>query len=111
MFNAMFYIIPIVVIIVFIFTFVLTFILLFSPKARGKLMSNQIKATKYMVDETKDDIRDISTDMANATKEGIETTVHAIKRGITKKDEIFCRHCGNKIDEDSKYCKHCGKEQ
>ncbi len=111
MISIMMYIVPIVAILIFIMTFVLMFIFLFSPKAKGKLMSNQIKATKYMMDETKDDIKDISTDMANATKESIETTVHAIKRGITKDDEIFCKHCGKKIDKDSKFCKHCGKEQ
>ena len=75
-------------------------------------MSRQIKVTKYMLDESKDDIRDISTNMADATKDGIETTVRAIKKGIVDDEEdIYCKHCGSRIDKDSKFCKSCGKEQ
>ena len=75
-------------------------------------MSRQIKATKYMVDESKEDLQDISTNMADATKDGIETTVRAIKKGIVDDEkDIYCKHCGNKIDSDSKFCKNCGKEQ
>ena len=82
-----------------------------SPKFRGKILSRNIKATKYMMDESKGDIESISTDMANATKGGIETTVRAIKKGITEDEDIYCKHCGAEIDSDSKFCKKCGKEQ
>lgn len=64
-----------------------------------------------MMDESKDDIESISTNMANATKDSIEITTRAIKKGFTEKENIFCKHCGSKIDEDSKFCKNCGKEQ
>jgi len=106
MFNILFTIVPIMVMLIFIFTFVL----IFSPKLRGKFMSNQIKATKYMVDESKEDIKDITSNMAEATKDGIKTTTRAIREGLSQ-DIIYCKHCGSEIDIDSKFCKKCGKEQ
>lgn len=106
MFNILFTIVPIMIMLIFIFTFAL----IFSPKLRGKIMSNQIKATKYMVDESKNDIKDITTNMANATKESVTITTRAIKKGLTQ-DTMYCKHCGSEIDIDSKFCKKCGKEQ
>lgn len=106
MFQIMFTIVPIIVMLIFAFTFAL----IFSPKLRGKFMSNQIKATKYMVDESKNDIKDITTNMAEATKDGIKITTRAIKDGLTQ-DIMFCKHCSSQIDSDSKFCKNCGKEQ
>ena len=35
---------------------------------------------KYMIDESKGDIKNISDDMAYATKDGIKMTVSAIKK-------------------------------
>ena len=111
MFDSMFNIVFIIVLIVVILTFIFTLLSIFNPKVRGKMMSKQVKATKYMMDESKDDIQSISTNMADATKEGIETTVHAIKKGLTENDVVYCKHCGSIIDKDSKFCKSCGKEQ
>lgn len=90
--------------------FVLTFALMFSPKLRGKFMGMQVKATKYMVDGTKEDIKDISTNMAEATKDGVKITTGAIRDGLAG-ENIFCKHCGSSIEKDSKFCKNCGKEQ
>jgi len=132
MFDIMFTIVPIMVICTFIFTFAM----MLSPKLRGKFMSRQLKATKYMMDESKDDLTDIATiagnvsinsrknildenedtlrnmatRSANINKEGIEITARAIKDGLSR-NSIYCKHCGHSIDEDSKFCKFCGKEQ
>ncbi len=105
--SILFIIVPIFIILVFIFIIAQ----LVSPKFRGKMMSQQVKATKYMMDESKEDIESISTGMANATKEGIETTTRAIKKGFTEEESMYCKYCGCKIDSDSKFCKSCGKEQ
>lgn len=131
-FDLMFIIVPIFIGCTFIFTFVM----ILSPKLRGKFMSRQLRATKYMIDESKDDItdiattasdvlikaqknildeneevlKDIATRNANISKDSIEITARAIKDGLTK-DTIFCKHCGKTIEEDSKYCKHCGQQQ
>lgn len=90
--------------------FVFTFLMIFSPKLRGKMMSKQIKATRYMMNESKDDIKSVTTDFAEATKGGVETTARAIKKGLIDSDKIYCKHCGAEIDKDSKFCKRCGKE-
>lgn len=91
--------------------FILVVAQLISPKFRGKMMSRQIKAAKYMMDESKDDIRNISTNMADATKDGMEITTRAIKDGLIKDERVYCKHCGSLIDKDSKFCKNCGGEQ
>lgn len=131
-FDLMFIIVPIFIGCVF----VITIVSIISPKFRGKLMSRQIRATKYMIDESKDDLSNLGTTMgniginvkkgildqnedtlrdltireANIDKEGIEIRTRAIKDGFSK-DTMFCKHCGATIDEDSKFCKKCGKEQ
>lgn len=109
--------IELIVGVIFAVTFILVILgfifglaLIFNPKLKGKMLSTQMKSVKYMMDESKEDIESVSTDMANATKEGIKITANAIKEGFTGKS-IFCKHCGSKIDEDSKFCKVCGKEQ
>ena len=130
--EILFYIVPILIGI----TFVLMIALMISPKLRGKLMSRQIKATKHMMDYSKEDLKDIlstSADIginaekeildnneetmednvtrkANINKKGIEITTTAIKEGLTR-SKIYCKHCGKLIDDDSKFCKSCGKEQ
>ena len=130
--EILFYIVPILIGI----TFVLMIALMISPKLRGKLMSRQIKATKHMMDYSKDDLKDIlstsadiginaekeildnneetmednGTRKANINKKGIEITTNAIKEGLTR-SKIYCKHCGKLIDDDSKFCKSCGKEQ
>ena len=130
--EILFYIVPILIGI----TFVLMIALMISPKLRGKLMSRQIKATKHMMDYSKEDLKDIlstsadiginvekeildnneetmrenATRKANINKKGIEITANAIKKGLNG-SKIYCKHCGKLIDEDSKFCKSCGKEQ
>lgn len=129
--EILFYIVPILIGI----TFIMTIALMISPKLRGKLMSRQIKATKHMMDYSKEDLKDIlstsadiginaekeildnneetmmenATRKANINKKGIEITANAIKEGLNG-SKIYCKHCGKLIDDDSKFCKSCGKE-
>lgn len=132
MFDILFIIVPIFMGIVFIFTFAM----ILSPKLRGKMMSRQFKSMKYMLDDSKDTLEDVVTDMGNMaikTKKriidenedvlkdlskknadiyspGIEATARAIKKGLT--DDIkYCKYCGEAIDMDSNFCKSCGKKQ
>lgn len=67
--EILFYIVPILIGI----TFIMTIALMVSPKLRGKLMSRQIKATKHMIDYSKEDLKDILSTSAdigiNAEKE------------------------------------------
>lgn len=135
--NIIFYIVQILIAITFIFTIAL----IFSPKLRGKMMSKQIKATKHMLDYTKDDLQDLMTTSAtmgidtektildknedtlrknvirkaSINKEGIEITTKAIKDGLSSgsenKNTKYCIECGKKIPTDAKFCLYCGKEQ
>ena len=111
MHSVLMYVIPIIAISIFVLTFVFMVVFMFSPKARGKFLSNQVKSMKYMMDDSKDDIENISTNMADASKDGIEITTRAIKKGFTDEEGIRCKYCGKIIDKESKYCKYCGKEQ
>ena len=46
--------------------------------------------------------------MTDITKDSVEATARAVKKGLTEEDGVACLHCGKKIDKDSKYCKYCG---
>ena len=105
--DVLFTIVPILIMLGFIFIIAS----IVSPKFRGKMMSKEVKAKRYMMDEVKDDIESISTNMADASKEGIKITASAIKEGFSGRESVFCKHCGSRIDADSKFCKSCGKEQ
>lgn len=112
--------------------------MMFNPKLRGKMMSNNIKAMKHMTDISKDDMKEMMTNLgevsvnaksniinnneeilrnmankeANINKEAIRTTFGAIREGLSGNNEnMFCKHCGTLIDSDSRFCKSCGKEQ
>ena len=113
MFDIMFIIVPIFIGVVFIFTFAM----IISPKLRGKIMSRQIKATKYMMDNSKEDLesigttagnvsvnvrknvldanedvmRDMATREANINKEAVETTARAIRDAFVG-DSIYCKY-------------------
>lgn len=115
---------------------VFVILLTFSPKIRGKFMSNQVKSVKYMTDYAKKDIEDINTNVADAqvksrknvidknyddlkdissksaeiNKEAISMTTKAIKDGFNE-DKKYCKWCGSLIDRDSNFCKDCGKKQ
>jgi len=108
--------------------------LVFNPKLRGKMMSRQLKALKHMQEYSKEDLTDISTTMgdigitsqkrildqnadnmediaqrsAQIQSGGVETLARAAKKGFTKEESMYCKHCGSVIDADSKYCKNCG---
>ena len=103
--DVMLIIVPILIVLGVIFTI----LIIFNSKFRGKMMSKHVKVTKYMLDETKDDLKSITNTTADISSEAITKTTRAIKKGI--KDTMFCKHCGAEIDANSKFCNNCGKEQ
>ena len=96
------------IIVICIITF--TLLLFFCPKLRAKFFAHQIKAQKYMLEENEEMLKDINRKTANISKDGVEITARAVKKGFSG-ETIYCKHCGNSIDVDSRFCKTCGKEQ
>lgn len=105
--KYMFIIVPAIILFVTVFMIVS----IVSPKMRGKMMARQIKAAKYMLDEAEEDLRDISTRTAQASKSGLSIASGAVKDGFSSGTPKFCKYCSEPIDEDSRYCKRCGKKQ
>ena len=70
-----------------------SFVIMLNPNLQGKMLSSQVKSLKYMMDDSKD---------------SVEATARAVKKGLTEEDGVACPHCDKKIDKDSKYCKYCG---
>ena len=68
-----------------------------------------IKSTKYIQEDNKEDLKDIADNAADITSDAITKTATAIKNGV--KSTKFCKHCGAEIDSDSRFCCKCGKEQ
>ena len=95
-------------------------------------MKKQIESTKYMLEESKDSIKDVanlginikenilnenedalknmSKKEAEIAGEKIKIYASSIKEGLSQ-NKVYCKHCGSLIDNDSKFCKNCGKEQ
>jgi hypothetical protein len=76
---------------------------------RPEITKMSAKSAKYLQQQNKKDFRDIASNTADIANEAITKTTTAIKKGLDNK--IFCKHCGEKIDSDSKFCNKCGKEQ
>ena len=66
------------------------------------------KTTRYIQEENKDDFTAIATNTAEIVSDAVKTTASAVAEGI--RATKFCKHCGEKIDADSKFCSSCGKE-
>ncbi len=126
----------IVFIVMFVVTgsfIVFGFLTVFNPNIRSKWIGRQLQIHKKVLEDNKETIKDINSlggevavdsineildkkgdDMKKAvdkstdiSKDSIKTVARSIKEGL--KDEIYCKHCGDAIDADSKFCKHCGK--
>ena len=67
------------------------------------------KAARYIQEENKEDLSAIASNQAEIMSDAISTTASAFADGLKK--TMFCKHCGAKIDADSKFCSVCGKEQ
>ena len=75
-----------------------------------ELMSDMLDMKKEILTEKEEDLKYVADKQANISKDAITTTTRAIKEGFID-NMIYCRHCGAKIDADSKFCKKCGKQQ
>ena len=67
------------------------------------------KTIRYIQEENTEDLTAIASNSAEIVSDAFATTASAISEGVRK--TMFCKHCGAKIDADSKFCSSCGKEQ
>lgn len=66
------------------------------------------------MDHAGKDITEAVSKTVDTVTPAITKVVGAVRKGVDPKGEdpqVYCKHCGNSIDEDSKFCKHCAKEQ
>ena len=76
---------------------------------RPEIIKMSAKSAKYIQQQNKEDLSSIVNTSADIASEAITKTTQAIKKGI--KDTMFCKHCGEEIDADSKFCNFCGRKQ
>lgn len=77
---------------------------------RPEITKMSTKSAKYIQEANKENLTDIANISADIYDEAIAHTAKAIKKGV-EEEKIYCKHCGAKIDADSKFCNKCGKEQ
>ena len=66
------------------------------------------KAVRYIQEENKEDLTAIANNSADIMSDAVSKTANALANGVQK--TMFCKHCGARIDIDSKFCSSCGKE-
>lgn len=74
---------------------------------RPEISKISTRSAKYILEENKEDLKDLSKTGAEIASGAISETVKAVKEGLDT--EVFCKYCGQRIDDDSKFCKYCGK--
>ena len=77
---------------------------------RPEIARISINTNKYILNQNKDELSSLASESADITAEAVEKTAAAASRGMSA-GKIYCKHCGDKIDEDSKFCKSCGGKQ
>ncbi len=126
-----------IVVIIILVAFVgMALMMVFSSKVRSKMFGRQMEISKSLLEDNKENFKDLARVGAQMQKEileenedvlkevssksadiesvGIEKKAAAFKRGLTgegEKETKFCKHCGAKIEADSIFCKECGKKQ
>ena len=65
------------------------------------------KTALHIHTENQADLAALANAHAATTSEAVVTTAKAVREGLIG-DTIYCKHCGKKVDTDSKFCKHCG---
>ena len=76
----------------------------FSPE----IAKARTKTLRYIQEENKEDLTAIASNSAEIMSDAVSKTAAAIANGVQK--TMFCKHCGARIDADSKFCSCCGKE-
>ena len=73
----------------------------------GNKRSIMAYQTQQAMPIVKEGFEKMSPTLETAAKE----IAKGVKEGMADGETMFCKHCGTKIDADSKFCSECGKEQ
>ena len=65
-----------------------SFVIMLNPNLQGKMLSSQVKSLKYMMDDSKDTLKNLTDDMTDITKDSVEATARAVKKGLTEEDGV-----------------------
>ena len=103
--NIFFNFVVITCVVVFILTLLLI-ILNFIPKFRAKIVGLNVKTAKYVQDENKETLKELS----QTSGEMVGAAAQAIKDELNI-DFKECSSCGKKIPADSEFCNKCGEKQ
>lgn len=76
---------------------------------RPEITKLSTKTAKYIQEDNKEDLTDISDNNAEIMSGAVRKTAEAVKQGLA--ETRFCKYCGEKIDVDSVFCSKCGKKQ
>lgn len=68
------------------------------------------KSAKYIQQQNKTDLTDISNTSAEINSNAITKTAKAVKKGLSE-DTKFCVYCGEEIPESAVFCSKCGEKQ
>ena len=92
------------------------------------LASSTIKLEKKIIEENKDDLKNMSDMGADISKDAIRTTAGAVREGLfggqtpTSSEAVsryaksssshakYCKHCGSAIEPGAKFCGQCGNK-
>ena len=55
-----------------------SFVIMLNPNLQGKMLSSQVKSLKY---NSKDILKNLTDDMTDITKDSVEATARAVKKG------------------------------
>lgn len=81
----------------------------FMPLIHKSMSKVTIQTTSEILDENKQELKNIADAQAEISKDAIKVTAKSVKEGII--NTKYCKECGKEIAEDSKFCKHCGTQQ
>ena len=77
---------------------------------RPEISKMAIQSQKYIQEENKEALKEISDTTAEIHANAVKTIANAAAEGFSQ-NTVFCKECGEKIDSDSKFCRHCGTKQ
>ena len=75
------------------------------------VVANQRSIMAYQAQQAMPIAQEGIEKMAPTAGKAAKEIAKGIKEGTSGEETMYCKHCGTKIDADSRFCSKCGKEQ